>query len=99
MVAWRFRTVSLMGAVAALGVAVAALRYASDAWAAGLFTATLVLLATAALGAIGSVPPDLRRWGLVVFGSTYLLTSLLPDGRAQLPASRLFEPLYFALHT
>src|SRR4051794_38335699 len=48
----RFRTTSLMAAVAALGVALAALRYASDAWAAGLFTATLLVFAAALLGAI-----------------------------------------------
>ena len=94
----RSRTTSLMAAVAALGVAIAALRYASDAWAAGLFTATLLVFAAALIGAIGRVPPDLRRWGLVVFGAAYVLASLLPEGRAQLATSPLFERLYFAVH-
>src|SRR3954471_1991043 len=95
----RFRTTTLMIAVAAPAVAIAGLRYASDAWASWLFTGTLALLATAVLVALSRAPADPRRWGVAVFGLAYLLASLHPDGRAQLAPSRIFERLYFTLHT
>jgi hypothetical protein len=94
----RFRTATLMAVIAALGVGIAALRLASEAWASTLFTSTLLLLATALLMAIGRGPAGLRWWGLAVFGAAYLFTSLLPDGRAQLATARYLDPLYFAVH-
>ena len=98
MLSLRFRTATLMAVVAALGVSIAALRFASDAWASTLFTSTLLLLATASLIAIGRGPAGLRWWGLAVFGAAYLLASLLPDGRAQLATTRYLDPLYFGVH-
>src|SRR3954469_6093212 len=94
----RFRTTSLMAAIAALGVAVAALRHASEAWAGNLFTTTLLLLAAATVVAIDRGRDGLRWWGFAVFGLTYLLVSLTPEGRAQRATSRLLDPLYFAIH-
>src|SRR5262245_41266771 len=94
----RFRTTSLMTAIAAPGVAVAALRHASEAWAGNLFTTTLLLLAAATLVAIDRGRDGLRWWGFAVFGLTYLLVSLAPEGRAQLATSRFLDPLYFAMH-
>jgi hypothetical protein len=95
----RFRTTTLMIAVAAPAVAIAGLRYASDAWATWLFTATLAALATAVLVAIARAPADPRRWGVAVFGLGYLFVSLHPEGRAQLAPSAMFERLYFTVHT
>lgn len=46
----------LLDAVATMGVAIAAVRNASDAWAAGLFTATLLVFAADLLEAIGLRP-------------------------------------------
>jgi hypothetical protein len=68
----RFRTTFLMAAVATMGVAIAAVRNASRAWAAGLFTATLLMFAADLLSAIGRAPPDLRRRGLVVYSARRL---------------------------
>src|SRR3954469_6387299 len=95
----RFRTTTLMIAVAAPAVAIAGLRHASDAWASWLFTGTLALLATAVLQALSRAPADPRRRGVAVFGLAYLFISLHPDGRARLAPSGMFERLYFTVHT
>src|SRR3954469_13110805 len=88
----RFRTTSLMAAIAALGVAVAALRHASEAWAGNLFTMTLLLLAAATLVAIDRGRDGLRWWGFAAFGLTYLLVSLAPEGREPPATCSLLAP-------
>jgi hypothetical protein len=98
MASLRFRTTSVMAAIAALGVAAAALRHASEAWAGNLFTTTLLLLAAATLVAIDRGRDGLGWWGFAVFGLTYLLVSLAPEGRTQLATSRFLDPLYFGMH-
>src|SRR3954465_9932133 len=94
----RFRTTSVTAPLAALAVAVPAVRQASEAWAGNLFTMTLLLLAAATLVAIDRGRDGLRWWGFAVFGLTYLLVSLTPEGRTQLATSRLLDPLYFGIH-
>lgn len=92
------RTTSLMIIIAGVAAGIAALRYASDAWAAAVFTSTLLLLATAALVATGRSPADLRWWGVAIFGLLYLFPGIVPQGREQLAPSLPFERLYFGLN-
>jgi hypothetical protein len=63
---------ALTGIVAAIAVGMAALRYASDAWAVSLAIFTLALLFTSILGAIHGTNRGFWR-GVALFGWGYLL--------------------------
>jgi hypothetical protein len=89
----RFAILSLMGAVLAVAVAVAALRDANDYWAGGLLLATVLLIGTAALGAVYySGGRRAARLGFTVFAAGYFALAFLGISdqiRAMLPTTWL----------
>jgi hypothetical protein len=70
----RFSLAALLTAVLAIGVACAALRYASELWASAAFSRALVLLLGAVLGALFRRSASRAFWvGFALFGWAYLL--------------------------
>jgi hypothetical protein len=91
----RVSIAQLLWVVLFSGVALAALRSASDLWAALLFTLTATSLLVAVLGAV--YRPRGRRafWlGFALFGWAYLLLGLVPEARSQLATTRLLDDVY-----
>src|SRR5262249_55888089 len=88
---------SLMCVVLVSAVGLAALRFASELLAGGMFLLTSVVLAVAVLGAIYARPRARARWlGFALFGWGYLLLAFGPwfaEMRPLLPTSKLFEYL------
>ena len=69
----------LMVLVLFTGVGFAALRYATDWWSSGVFTATLIGLALAALYAINRRGPRRAFWSaFVAFGASYMILAFGP---------------------
>jgi hypothetical protein len=75
----RFSIAGLLVVIAFFGVGLAALRSASALWASALFTAAVVVLSAAILGAIASRGRVRLTWtGLAVFGWIYLAIAFGP---------------------
>jgi hypothetical protein len=73
---------SLVGVISAaslIGLGCAALRYASDSWADGLFSLALLLIGVAILGSIYRRGERRAFWaGFAMFGTGYLVVSTAP---------------------
>lgn len=80
--------------VALMSLGFASLRMPSRAGAEGWFTLTALSLASATLVAFGQ-SPGRRAFaaGFAVFGWSYMMLSLFPESRAQLPTTRLLAHL------
>lgn len=75
----RFTIAMMMGMVLACAVIVAALRSASDAWAAVILALTLLALGASALGAIEARGARRSFWrGFAIFGGCYLALMFSP---------------------
>src|SRR3954449_13576132 len=75
----RFSIAALMLAVLVCGVAVAALKNASDAWAGALLLLTLLLLASAVFGVVYRREGRRAFWlGFAAFGWGYLALTQAP---------------------
>ena len=85
---FQFTIAGLLGVVVFLGIGLAALRAASDAWDAAPFGVTLMALLISVLLAVHRT--DVRRayWvGFALFGWAYLLASQLPTIELRLPTT------------
>jgi hypothetical protein len=92
-----------MGVVVAAAVGVAALRFANEWWAGGLFLATLGVLGLAILGAVYRRGAKRAGWlGAALFGWGYLALALAPWAVATsapgLPTTMLLNLLYARAH-
>jgi hypothetical protein len=86
---FRFSIAGLMGVVVFAGAGVAALREATSLWDSALFTAALATLLVAATLALYRDGRGRAFWlGFALFGSTYLILSLLPTVEPRLLTSR-----------
>jgi hypothetical protein len=99
----RFSIAGLMVVVLVCAVGVAALRYASEAWAGAMFTLALGVLAAAGLGAVYRRGRKRAFWlGAAVFGWGYLAACFGPwsatEVRPHLITSTLLEWLYPRIH-
>jgi hypothetical protein len=94
----RFTILSLMGVVLGVAVAAAALRSANNYWAGGLLAATVILIGTAALGAVYSAGSRrAARLGFVIFAAGYFALAFLglfDQIRAMLPTTRLLTYIH-----
>src|SRR4051812_38701620 len=85
----RITIASLLGIVAFVGVAFAALREPTDAWDATLLGLTLLVLITSALLAVHRTGERRAFWqGFALFGWAYLVASLVPSIESRLPTSK-----------
>ena len=92
----RFSIAGLMAVVLACGVAVAALRNASETWAGGMLLLTLGWLGAAVLGVTYRREAGRAGWfGFALFGGGYLALALGPwpteQVRSQLPTTLLLD--------
>jgi hypothetical protein len=86
---FRFSIASLLGIVAFVGVAFAALRDPTGAWDATLLGLTLLVLLASCLLAVHRGGDRRAFWlGFVLFGWAYLVTSLVPPVESRLPTSK-----------
>jgi hypothetical protein len=86
----RFAIASWLGAVVAAAFGLAALRAATDFWDSSVFGFTLLALLVAVLLAVHRAGRRRAYWtGFALFGSTYLIASLIPPIEARLVATRL----------
>jgi hypothetical protein len=94
----RFTILSLMGVVLGVAVAAAALRSANNYWAGGLLVATVILMGTAALGAVYSAGRRrAARLGFTVFAAGYFALAFLglsDQIRAMLPTTWLLTYIH-----
>jgi len=95
----RFTIAGLMVLTLFVGVAVAALRSASDEWASVLFTLTIVMLAIAVLGALFRQGQRRAFWtGFALFGWGYLLVCFghwfATEVNPHLVTTKLLERVY-----
>lgn len=95
----RFSILGLMGLVGTVAVAIAALRYASDAWAGALLLVLGVLLGAAVLGVVYGRGRGRAGWlGFLVFGGGYGLVTVCPGLADQvaprLPTSQLLNDVH-----
>src|SRR5579864_5045870 len=94
MTGFRFSIATLLGVVCFAAVEVASMRAASDLWDSILFSATLALLLISTLLAVHR--PDRRRafWvGFALFGSAYLVASLVTPVESRLLTTRALASL------
>jgi hypothetical protein len=85
----RITIASLLGIVAFVGVAFAALRAPTDAWDSTLLGLTLLMLITSALLAVHRRGDRGAFWlGFALFGWAYLVASLVPPVAARLPTTK-----------
>jgi hypothetical protein len=76
----RFSLATLVGVVILLGIGLAALRSASDVWAAGVFTGTLLFLFVSVLGVTFTRGRRRVFWGgFAIFGWGYSILALGPQ--------------------
>lgn len=100
---FRFTIARVIAAIGFCGVGLAALRYASDWWASGVFSATLLSLAFAAAYAAQRRGPRRAFWAaFVAFGAGYLVLAFGPwcesAIRPRLVTAKLLDTLYPLLH-
>jgi hypothetical protein len=75
----RFSIRGLMALVSFVGIGFAALRYATDWWASGVFTATLIGLALSAAYAVHRRGPRRAFWSaFATFGAGYMIMAFGP---------------------
>ena len=75
----RFSLATLISEVFVIAAGLAALRYASQFWAAAIFSSDLVILLLAILGAVFGREQTCTFWsGFAIFGLTYMLVALGP---------------------
>src|SRR5579864_1038142 len=94
MTGFRFSIATLLGVVCFAAVEVASMRAASDLWDSILFSATLALLLISTLLAVHR--RDRRRafWvGFALFGSAYLVASLVTPVESRLLTTRALASL------
>lgn len=90
----RFTIGGLLGIVAFVAVAFAALRHPTDAWDSGVFGVTLLTLLTSILLEVHRREERRAYWlGFALFGWAYLVMSLVPPIEARLPTTRLLDRL------
>src|SRR3954451_23898489 len=99
----RFSIRGVMGSVLFAGVGVAALRSATDWWASGLFTATLLGLSLAALFAAYRRGPRRAFWSaFVAFGAGYLVLAFGPwcetSIRPRLLTTKILDAFFPMVH-
>jgi hypothetical protein len=86
---FRFSIASLLALVVFVAVGLAALQAASDVWDGGVFALTLLTLLTATLLAVHRRGRERAFWmGFTLFGSAYLVASLVPNVEPRLPSTR-----------
>lgn len=89
MILPRYTIRSLLLIVLFVGVAFAALRSSNDAWDAGIFGLTLLVLLTAILLAFQRIERRRAYWlGSALFGWIYLAASLIPPVESRLPTTK-----------
>src|SRR4051794_19981172 len=88
----RITIASLLGIVAFVGVAIAALREPTDAWDATLLGLTVLVLLASALLAVHRRGGGGAFWrGFALLGWAYLVASLAPPVEIRLPTRRGFD--------
>jgi hypothetical protein len=94
----RITIAALLGIVALVGVAVAALREPTDGWDSGVLGVTLMTLLTSVLLAVQRMEERRSFWlGFALFGWAYLVASLVPPVEARLPTTKFLahlDPLF-----
>jgi hypothetical protein len=86
----RITIAGLLGIVAFVAVAFAALREATNPWDSGVFGVILMTLLTSVLLAIHREADRRAYWiGFALFGWAYLSMSLIPSVEARLPTTRM----------
>ena len=86
---FRFSIASLLALIVFVAVGLAALQAASDAWDGGVFSLALLTLLTSALLAVHRGGRGRAFWlGFTLFGSAYLMASLMPNVEPRLPSTR-----------
>ena len=90
----RITIAALLGIVAFVAVAFAALREPTDGWDSGVFGVTLTTLLTSVLLAVHHTGERRAYWlGLALFGWAYLVMSLVPTIEARLPTTTFLARL------
>ena len=90
----RITIAALLGIVAFVAVAFAALREPTDGWDSVVFGVTLTTLLTSVLLAVHRTADRRAYWlGLAFFGWAYLVMSLVPTIEARLPTTRFLARL------
>jgi hypothetical protein len=85
----RFSIASLLVVVLVLGVGFAALRESNEIWDCGLFTVTLCVLLVSILLAVHRREATRAFWiGFALFGTTYLVLSLIPSIESRLATTK-----------
>jgi hypothetical protein len=86
---FRFSIASLLALVVFVAIGLAALQAASDAWDGGVFALALLTLLTSTLLAVHRRGRDRAFWiGFTLFGSAYLVASLVPNIEPRLPSTK-----------
>jgi hypothetical protein len=86
---FRFSIASLLALVVFVAVGLAALQAASDVWDGCVFASTSLTLLIATLLAVHRRGRDRAFWiGFTLFGSAYLVASLVPNVEPRLPSTR-----------
>jgi hypothetical protein len=84
----RFKIRTMLGVVVFVGIAVAALRAADDAWDSSILGLTLLILLTAILLVVHRTDHRRAYWlGFALFGWAYFLASLIPPIGSRLPTT------------
>lgn len=90
----KFTIASLLGIVLFLGIGLAALRAANDAWDSGVFGVTLSMLLISVLLVIHRTEARRAYWiGFALFGWSYLVLSMVTSIEARLPTSKALSYL------
>jgi hypothetical protein len=100
----QFTILEMAGAVALVGLAIAALRDPTEFWTRLSFTLAILGVAVAVLGAIVRHGPDRHVWlGWALFSGGYLILAFAPwletEVRPHLLTTGLLEWLYPRIHT
>ena len=95
----RITIARLIAAIAFIGVGLAALRYATELWASGVFTSTLLVLGMAAAYAAQRRGPRRAFWSaFVAFGTGYMILAFGPwfevSIRPRLLTTKVLDALY-----
>jgi hypothetical protein len=86
---FRFSIASLLALIVFVAVGLAALQAASDAWDGGVFSLALLTLLTSTLLAVHRMGRERAFWlGFTLFGSAYIMASLMPNVEPRLPSTR-----------